>query len=166
MPRHIARVPAVAVGISKTHFALFNDTGRDITLHDLAGLADGTVAVAGAVTVQLFVRRITDAPSGGTNFAEEGTNLAAPSLSKLTPGEGGLPAGITLQTSPLGGATLAAILSEEQIHPEEAGTTPKPNTPLLVGHHPITVPSGTGIAVAQGAVASVGAIIYSFTLET
>lgn len=166
MARYIARVPAVAVGISKTHMALFNNTGREIALHSLSGLADGTVALTGAVTVQLFTRRITDAPTGGVDFESEGLTLTSPSISKIFGRDADLPAGIVLQASPTGGATLGAILGEEQIHPEEGGSTPKPNTPLLVSRDPIIIPSGSGIAVAQGAVASVGAIIYSFVLDT
>lgn len=165
MPRYIARVPAVAVGISKTHFAFFNNTGQDLLVSNLSALADGTVAVTGAVRVQLFTRRITDAPTGGTDFEAEGATLTLPTISKLRPNDANLLSGVVLQASPVGGATLGAILSEEQIHPEEAGSTPKPNTLLLVGGQPILVPSGSGIAVAQGAVVSVGAIIYSFTLE-
>jgi len=158
-------VPSQAVGASLVYFDLFNpgSVGMDMDVLSVIPIVSGAVAVTGVVAVDLFLTRTTDVGTGGTAATAEGTSLTAMTISRF---DNSQPVALTMvsaRLTPTGGATAGAVLAQRSVFTEEtnAGTYIQvadmvrgqdPNLPGLL------VPSGTGIRVVQGSVASVGNI--------
>jgi hypothetical protein len=168
-PTYRLYVPAQAAGANKVYFDLFNATGSGQTLRvkSVEAIKDGSVAVTGALSVKLYLTRTSAVGTGGTAATSQGTSLTAITFSKHNPNDSALPAGVTARSSPTGGATAGAILSERHIFPEEtnASNYDKENQFCNPLHAPILVTENTGLRVVQGAVASVGNIGFAVIFE-
>lgn len=149
-------VPSQTVGANLTYFDLWNGSNRNITFVSLAAIKDVAVAVSGLVSVQMFLTRTSAVGTGGTEDTNDGTSLTACTITKLQ--QYALPADISARLTPTGGATAGAVVCERHSYPEETQGTQGPLEFLVA---PLVVPTGTGIRVVQGTVASVGKIGFS-----
>jgi hypothetical protein len=153
-------VPAQAVGASKVFFDLFNaDLAQDyyVKLMSLRPLVSGAVAVVGVLAVDLFLTRTTTIGTGGTAFTSEGATLTAATISKLDTTT--LPANITGRNAPGGGAAAGALLNAHSLFSEETSNASYIDKEFVHSDSGgIMIPTGTGIRVVQGTVASVGNI--------
>lgn len=150
-------VPSQAVGADQVHFDLYNGSTRDISVSSVVGVKDASVAVTGLVSVQLFLTRTSAVGVGGTDATEEGASLTVATITKI--GERALPDGVSARLAPTSGATAGAVLAERHILPEETNAAIAPVEFVSAG--PLVVPTGTGIRVVQGSVASVGNIGFN-----
>lgn len=157
-------VPAGAVGAGKTFFDLFNaTTDKKLEVVSVTPIVDGSVAVTGALAVNLFLTRTTAVGTGGTAATAEGTALTAATISKLDPASPNLPTGVTARLGPGGGATGGAVLGYNSMFSEETNAASY-NRNNIVSVAPeglgarVVVPPNSGIRVVQGAIASVGNI--------
>lgn len=153
-------VPPQAVGANRIHVDLFNGTtDKDIEIVSVQPVMSGAVAVTGTLAVDLYLQRTTAIGTAGTAATAEGTNLAAPAISKLDPKSPDIPATITARAIPTGGATGGAVLAFESQFSEETSVATYFRNNMLkdnfLGARLIVQPN-TGIRVIQGAVASVG----------
>lgn len=145
-------VPAQAAGASKVYFDLWNGSAFPMVLWSLAAIKDGSVAVTGVVSVQLFLTRTSTVGTGGTPAVAEGADPTVPAITK---GDSGITlTGVSARAAPGGGATAGAVIGERQVFPEE--TAAEYRHPDWCSGGAIIIPAGTGIRVVQGAVASVG----------
>jgi hypothetical protein len=139
---------------------LFNGTtDKDIEIVSVQPVMSGAVAVTGALAVDLYLQRTTAIGTAGTAATAEGTNLAAPAISKLDPKSPDIPATITARAIPTGGATGGAVLAFESQFSEETSVATYFRNNLLKDNFlgaRLVVQPNTGIRVVQGAVASVG----------
>lgn len=153
-------VPPQAVGANRIHVDLFNGTtDKDIEIVSVQPVMSGAVAVTGALAVDLYLQRTTAIGTAGTAATAEGTNLAAPAISKLDPKSPDIPATITARAIPTGGATGGAVLAFESQFSEETSVATYFRNNLLKDNFlgaRLVVQPNTGIRVVQGAVASVG----------
>ena len=157
-------VPAQAVGANKVFFDLFNgSTDKKLEVVSVTPIVDGSVAVTGALAVNLFLTRTTAVGTGGTAATAEGTALTAATISKLDPASPNLPTGVTARLGPGGGATGGAVLGYNSMFSEETNAASY-NRNNIVSVAPeglgarVVVPPSSGIRVVQGAIASVGNI--------
>lgn len=170
-PAYTLFVPSQAAGASKVYFDLFNATGSGVTLRikSIEVVKNGSVAVTGTVTVQLFLTRTSAIGTGGTAAVAESASLTALSFNKMNPANATLPAGVTARLTPTGGATAGAVVSEVHIHPEETNAASYDLPDFLLPEcwtiQPLIVPENTGIRVVQGSVASVGNTGFNLTFE-
>lgn len=170
-PAYTLFVPSQAAGANKVYFDLFNasGSGKTLRLKSVEVVKNGSTAVTGTVTVQLFLTRTSAIGTGGTAAVREGTALNAISLNKMNPANADLPAGVTARTAPTGGATAGAVVAEVHVHPEETNAAsydlPDFLSPECWTIQPLIVPENTGVRVVQGTVASVGNIGFNITFE-
>lgn len=170
-PSYVLYVPSGAVGASKVYFDLFNATGsgKTLNLRSVRAIKNGTVAVTGVLSVQLFLTRTTAIGTGGTAATSEGTSLTAATISKRDPGDAALPAGVTARLAPTGGATAGAVLAERHIFSEETNAAGYDHPEFVASAaedvQPFVIPENTGVRIVQGAVASVGNISFELIFE-
>lgn len=162
-----AYFPASAVGANKSHLEIFNGSSRAIRLLSLLMIKDATLAVTGAVSIECFLQRTTAEGSGGTLAVAEGVSDATPSVCAADPRLPGLPSGINVRYNSAVRPTAGASLARRQTHPEEGGGASGSQYPLdfIAAGRPLIVPPGTGVEVYQGAVLSVGAVIFDASFE-
>lgn len=159
---HSLFIPSQAVGASKVFFDLFNGTTQEMRVRQVRAIKDGTTAVTGVVSVQMFLTRTTAVGTGGTPAASEGASLTAATFAKNSIALD--TTNVTARLGPGGGATAGAVISERQIFPEETtGVNYDPLTRFL--EKTLSVPAGTGIRVVQGSVASVGNVGFDVEFE-
>jgi hypothetical protein len=155
-----------AAGADLVYMDLFNATAAASDLYLMSALVvvSGAVVVTGLVGVDLHLTRTTAVGTGGTAATREGTDKTASTFSGLDNRGENLDGGITARLTPAGGATAGALLSYRSVFTEEAnsGTYNQP-VDFVIGSKYIFIPSGTGIRVIQGAVASVGNIGFDLT---
>ncbi len=157
-------IPAGAAGANKVYFDLFNgNDNKIIEIASITPVVSGAVAVAGTLAVDLFLTRTTDVGTGGTAATAEGTALNAATFSRLDNGSYPLPSGISARLAPGGGATAGAVLAFNSHFTEETSIASYLRFNLVEAspdssNGKVTIRSGSGIRVVQGAVASVGNI--------
>ena len=178
-PTYRAFIPKQAVGANKVYFDLFNGTGsgKIIKVLSLCPIVSGAVAVSGTLGVELFLSR-TSTSSGGTLAVGEAFNgtpsasITAYSIGMYNPSDSYLPAQITGRFTPT--VTLTQCLSSCCVFTEEtnAGTYFSHLNDLACRMRGsefggIVISEGTGIAVSQSSIASVGNIGFDmiFTVE-
>jgi hypothetical protein len=164
-------VPNQAVGANKVYFDLFNATGsgKIMKVKSVRPVKNGSVAVTGALSVQLFMTRTTSVGTGGTTNTIDGTSLTALTICEFDLSNAALPAQVTARLTPTGGATAGAIVGERHIFPEETnGATYEAQDFMFdigVDTQDFIVRENTGIRVVQGTVASVGNIGFDVIFE-
>lgn len=165
MSRFNLFIPKQAVGANLVYFDLFNAAGsnKELIVNSVKPVVSGAVAVTGAVAVDLLLSYTSAVGTGGTAATLQGTAIDAATFTKLSPGQSALDALITARLTPTGGATAGAILGYASVFTEETNGGAYRELDLVVS--PIIVPTGTGIRVVQGAVASVGNIGFVVNFE-
>lgn len=164
-------VPKQAVGADLVYFDLFNvsTSGLTVQVQSVIPVVSGAVAVTGLLGVDLFLTRTTAVGTGGTAATAQGTSLTA---ATFTHQNGDAPLNLNLisaRLTPTGGATAGAVLAWRCVFTEETDSgTYIQVADMVRGMNPdappVTVSPGTGIRVAQGAVASVGNIGFDISL--
>lgn len=164
-------VPSQAVGASLKYFDLWHpaNSGVDLKLISLKPVVSGAVAVTGLVAVDLFLQRTTAIGTGGTAASAEGTSQTACTISGHDNTQG-IQGGITARLTPSGGATAGAVLAFTSVYTEEANAGTYMQIDGMVRHGYTDVPGltiqpGSGIAVIQGSVASVGNIGFNVIFD-
>lgn len=172
-------VPSTAVGASKLYLDLFNATGsgKIIRVTSVRPIIDTDVAVVGAVGIRLLLFRTSAVGTGGTGHAYKSATLdvAGGNISPQDTNNAALPAQITARHLPTAGATSAEWLRGMYAMGEEASTSwayamqgqfnmldlDSDDAQLL------TLRENEGIAIRQGAVASIGNVRFriTFTVE-
>jgi hypothetical protein len=164
MPVFRLFVPKQTVGSNLVFFDLFHGTGSGQELHLISCLPinSGAVAHTGVVACDLHLTRTTDVGTGGTAATREGVALDAATIS-CQDGQAPCPAAITARLTPTGGASAGAWLSWRSIITEETNAAGGLVVTDMVNNDNPYIPSivvrpGSGIRVAQGAVASTGTV--------
>ena len=158
--------PSVAVGASKVFLDIWNgSTNLLMQIAHAVPIADGSVAVAGTLGVNLFLTRTTAIGTGGTlAVAESDALTATPAIARLDPRSPQCPATITARAAPGGGATAGAVVGFNSQFSEETSIATYIRNDLLNIHggyaSPLIVMPGTGIRIVQGSVASVGNMAF------
>ncbi len=172
-------VPSTAVGASKLFLDLFNGSGsgKVIRVTSVRPIIDTDVAVTGAVGIRLLLFRTSAVGTGGTAAAYKSATLdvAGGTITPQDTNNANLPAQITARHLPTAGATSAEWLRGMYAMGEEASTS---MAYMMQGQFNmldldsedaqlLTLREGQGIAVRQGAVASVGNVRFriTFTVE-
>lgn len=164
-------VPSQAVGANKVYFDLFNATGsgKVMKLRSVRPVKNGSIAVTGVLSIQMFLTRTTAVGTGGTVNTIEGTALNQLTICDFDLSNAALPAQITARLAPTGGATAGAIVAERHIFPEETnGATYEAQDFLFdigLDTQDFVVRENTGVRVVQGTVASVGNIGFDVIFE-
>lgn len=166
-------VPGSAVGANKVHLDLFNATGSGKIIRVLSAKAyvDNDTAVTGTLGVEIALTRTTAVGTGGTAATADGTSITAANLAKLDTSYASLPAGITARAAPAGGATAGAVLGVRYLFTEEtnaaAGIAGTLGAEFIRDEGAfIIVRENEGLRMVQGAVASVGTVVFEITFET
>ena len=162
-------VPSQAVGANKVYFDLFNATGSGNTLllQQARMFVNLDTAVTGTLGIQTYLTRTTAVGTGGTAATTEGTSLTAATISKFDPASASLSANITARLAPTGGATAGAVIGYGALFTEETNAGAAVASALGVSYlldsgKDIPIPENSGIRVVQGAVASVGNVVFVF----
>ena len=158
-------VPLQAVGANLIYFDLWHvaNSGHRLRIKSIVPVVSGATAVTGVVAVDLFLNRTTAIGTGGTAATVEGTSFTAMTISGFDTTQPLDKGGVSARLTPTGGATAGAVISGRSVFTEEtnAGTYIQV-TDMARGLYDsmpdLIVPSGTGISVVQGSVASVGNI--------
>ncbi len=159
--------PPSAAGALKSHLEIFNGSARAVRLISLLMMKDATIAVTGTVSIECMLQRTTAEGSGGTLAVAEGVGDATPSVCAADPRLPGLPSGINVRFNSAVRPTAGASIARRQTHPEENGNASGSQYPLdfIAAGRPLIIPPGTGVEVYQGAVASVGMVIFDASFE-
>jgi hypothetical protein len=161
-------LPPIAAGANKVYFDLFNNQALDVEVVSVTPIVSGAAAVVGVLAVDLYLTRTTAVGTGGTAATLEETSLTAASINKFDPRSPALPATITARTAPTGGATAGALLALESVFTEETNAATYQRVNMIKDNQSetrIIVPTGTGIRVVQGGVASVGNVGFQVTFS-
>lgn len=160
-------VPSQAVGASLKYFDLWHPASSGIILKliSLKPVVSGAVAVTGLVAVDLFLQRTTAIGTGGTAATAEGTSQTACTISGHDNTQG-IQGGITARLGPTGGATAGAVIGSTSVYTEESSAGTYIQIDGMVRFSQIDIPGltifpGSGVAVIQGSVASVGNIGFN-----
>ena len=173
-------IPPAAVGASKIYFDLFNNAASTtLRLRKLFAIAALDVAVAPVVAIRLDVMRTSAVGTGGT--AASTTASASKTAAAFWPfaPANTLTSGITARLVPTGGATDEQWLfpgyfglEETNVATGAGGVSAYLNQyfnllPELTTEQSIELPTGKGLKVVQGSVASAGNIgfLVVFTVE-
>lgn len=166
-------IPPAAVGASKIYFDLFNNqASTTLKLRKLFGIVATDVAVTGVVGIRADVMRTSAVGTGGT--AATTTASASKTAAGFWPfaTANTLPAGITARAVPTAGATDEQWLFPSYLFTEETNVSSQVTQfynllPELGTEQAIELPTGKGLKVVQGTVASVGTVGYLlvFTIE-
>lgn len=166
-------IPPTAVGASKVYFDLFNNQASTILrLRKLFAIVATDVAVTGVVGVRVDAMRTSAIGTGGSAATTTvSASKSAAAFWPFTPG-GTLPAGVTCRAVPAGGATDEQWLWPSYVFTEETNQSSHiPQffnlLPELSTEQSIELPTGKGLKVVQGTVASVGSLAFlaCFTIE-
>lgn len=166
-------IPPSAVGASKIYFDLFNAQASTVLrLRKLFGIVATDVAVTGTLGVRVDTMRTSAVGTGGTAaVGPTSASKTAAAFWPFTPGNT-LPAGVTARTVPTGGATDQAWLFPTYLFTEETNVSSQVSQffnllPELSTEQSIELPTGNGLKVVQGTVASVGSLGFMaiFTVE-
>lgn len=166
-------IPPSAVGASKVYFDLFNAAASTtLRLRKLFGVVATDVAVTGVVGVRVDTMRTSAVGTGGAAaVGPASTSKTAAAFWPFVPGNT-LPAGVTARTVPAGGATDEAWLFPSYLFTEETNVSAQVAQfynllPELSTEESIELPTGKGLKVVQGSVASVGSVgfLVVFTIE-
>lgn len=166
-------IPPAAVGASKIFFDLFNNqASTTLRLRKLFAIVATDVAVTGVVGVRVDTMRTSTVGTGGTAaVGPTSASKTAGAFWPFTPGNT-LPAGVTARVVPTGGATDEAWLWPSYLFTEETNVSSQVTQfynllPELSTEQSIELPTGKGLKVVQGSVASVGTIgfLVVFTIE-
>ena len=158
-------IPKQAVGASLVYFDLFNPASSQcwVDVESVVPVVSGEVAVTGVVAVDLFLTRTTAIGTGGTEAVAEGTSLTVPAFVATDHAQ---PINhITARLTPTGGATAGAVLASRSVYTEETNAGAYTPAADMVPVGVVTIPSGKGIRVVQGGVASVGNIGFDVTFN-
>lgn len=170
-PSYMLWVPPQAAAAGKIYFDLFNATGsgKIIEINGAWAIPKTDVAVTGAVSIELLVQRTSTVGTAGTAAAYPNASATSCGINPKDTGNAAPPAQISARLVPTGGATAAAHLFTAFVFSEEsnAGTLmaqffnlfPDANTE----YQTLTLNEGQGLAVRQGAVASVNS--YGFLVD-
>jgi len=166
-------IPPVAVGANKIFFDLFNnEAATTLRLRKLFAIVATDVAVTGTLGVRADTMRTSAVGTGGTAAAT--TASASKTAAAFWPFVLGntLPTGITARAVPTGGATDEQWLWPAYMFTEETNMSSHlPQffnlLPEMSTEQAIELPTGKGLKVVQGTVASVGniAFLVVFTIE-
>lgn len=166
-------VPKQAVGASLVYFDLFSvaNNGLLLKVHAVTPIVSGAVAVTGVVGLDLLLTRTTAVGTGGTAATAEGTDTTACTISSVDGTQAINLAKVSARLTPTGGATAGAVLAWRSVFTEETnGGAYNAVTDMVKNYYdtmpPIIVPSGSGIRVVQGSVASVGNIGFDIFFST
>lgn len=166
-------IPPAAVGASKIYFDLFNNQASTILrLRKLFGIVATDVAVTGTLGIRVDTMRTSAVGTGGTAaVGPASASKTAAAFWPFTPGNT-LPAGVTARAVPTGGATDEAWLFPSYLFTEETNVSSQVTQffnllPELTTEQSIELPTGKGLKVVQGTVASVGTVAFLavFTVE-
>ena len=166
-------IPPAAVGASKVYFDLFNNQASTILrLRKLFGIVATDVAVTGTLGIRVDTMRTSAVGTGGTAaVGPASASKTAAAFWPFTPGNT-LPAGVTARAVPTGGATDEAWLFPSYLFTEETNVSSQVTQffnllPELTTEQSIELPTGKGLKVVQGTVASVGTVAFLavFTVE-
>jgi hypothetical protein len=170
---HRVFVPIQAVGASLVYFDLFAPAGSDkrFELVSCQPIVSGSVAVTGVLGVDLYLTRTTAVGTGGTAMTYEGTSLTAMTVACQDGTQTLSTTDLSGRLTPTGGATAGAVLDWRSVFTEETNSAPynlvsdmaRNFYPDLNG---ILIPSGTGLRIVQGSVASVGNIGFDLLLRS
>lgn len=142
-----------AVGAAVKFFDLFNTSTSTVNLivDKVVPIVDGSVAVTGAVTVNMQLQRTTSVGTGGTAVTPGKHDTTTPNL----------PANVTMRKTPTGGAALGAdVLGFASLYTDEQSPGPHSGPLINLIEAPIIVRPNSGLCVVQGAVASVGSLAF------
>lgn len=166
-------IPPAAVGASKIYFDLFNNqASTTLRLRKLFGIVATDVAVTGTLGIRVDTMRTSAVGTGGTAaVGPASASKTAAAFWPFTPGNT-LPAGVTARAVPTGGATDEAWLFPSYLFTEETNVSSQVTQffnllPELTTEQSIELPTGKGLKVVQGTVASVGTVAFLavFTVE-
>lgn len=166
-------IPPTAVGANKIYFDLFNNQASTVLrLRKLFGVVATDVAVTGTLGVRVDVMRTSAVGTGGTAaVGPTSASKTAAAFWPFTPGNT-LPAGVTARAVPTAGATDEAWLWPNYLFTEETNVSSQVAQffnllPELSTEQSIELPTGKGLKVVQGTVASVGNLSFLavFTIE-
>jgi len=166
-------IPPSAVGASKIYFDLFNSVAATtLRLRKLFAIVATDVAVTGVVGVRVDTMRTSAVGTAGTAAATTASaSKTAAGFWPFTPGNT-LPAGITARAIPTGGATDEQWLWPSYLFTEETNVSSQVSQfynllPEVFTEESIELPTGKGLKVVQGSVASVGSIgfLAVFSIE-
>ncbi len=166
-------IPPAAVGASKIYFDLFNNqASTTLRLRKLFGIVATDVAVTGTLGIRVDTMRTSTVGTGGTAaVGPASASKTAAAFWPFTPGNT-LPAGVTARVVPTGGATDEAWLFPSYLFTEETNVSSQVTQffnllPELTTEQSIELPTGKGLKVVQGTVASVGTVAFLavFTVE-
>ena len=166
-------IPPAAVGASKIYFDLFNNqASTTLRLRKLFGIVATDVAVTGTLGIRVDTMRTSTVGTGGTAaVGPASASKTAGAFWPFTPGNT-LPAGVTARAVPTGGATDEAWLFPSYLFTEETNVSSQVTQffnllPELTTEQSIELPTGKGLKVVQGTVASVGTVAFLavFTVE-
>lgn len=166
-------IPPSAVGANKIYFDLFNNAaGTILRLRKLFVIVATDVAVTGTLGVRVDTMRTSAVGTGGTTATT--TTNASKTAAAFWPfaGTGTLPSGISCRAIPTGGATDEQWLWPQYLFTEETNASTQMAQffnllPELTTEQSIELPTGKGLKVIQGTVASVGSLAFLvvFTIE-
>jgi hypothetical protein len=166
-------IPPAAVGASKIYFDLFNNqASTTLRLRKLFGIVATDVAVTGTLGIRVDTMRTSAVGTGGTAaVGPASASKTAAAFWPFTPGNT-LPVGVTARAVPTGGATDEAWLFPSYLFTEETNVSSQVTQffnllPELTTEQSIELPTGKGLKVVQGTVASVGTVAFLavFTVE-
>jgi hypothetical protein len=172
LPQYRMICPAQAVGANKVFVDLFNATGSGSTIRILSAYCyvDNDTAVSGTLGVEISLTRTTAVGTGGTAATLDGTSLTAITISEMDTNNPALSANITARSSPTGGATAGALLSQRWVFTEET-SAPSGIAGTLGAEFvrnegaDVIVRENSGLRFVQGTVASVGNLAFEITFE-
>lgn len=158
-PTWLTGVEASVAGANKKHLTIWNGagSGKVVKVYLVKAAGAPTAAVTGQV-IPLVCKRITSAPTGGTN----------PGFAAAAAGEQALPAQITVTAAATGGAAeTGPILGAGTVSGEETsmGAVVSLIDFEIEGTKPVELAEGQGLVVRQGALASAGAVNISAVLS-
>jgi len=172
LPQYRMICPAQAVGANKVFVDLFNATGSGVAIRVLSAYCyvDNDTAVTGTLGVEISLTRTTAVGTGGTAATLDGTSLTAITISEMDTNNPALSANITARSSPTGGATAGALLSQRWVFTEET-SAPSGIAGTLGAEFvrnegaDVIVRENSGLRFVQGTVASVGNLAFEITFE-
>lgn len=154
---YVAPIVGSSAGANKFHLSLFNGSGRPIEIYKITAIPHTTAAITGTLVV-LSVNRIT----------ANGTTSSTATMRKLNTKHADAPASVVAGTAWSANPTEASNpeLCQQAINNEEtAAQSPMPlwEADASIGVEPITLHTGQGVVVKQGALAGAGAVsIYIY----
>jgi hypothetical protein len=168
---HRLFVPKQAVGASLVYFDLFNPStsGVKVRVWSIKPVISGAVAVVASLGVDLYLQRTTAVGTGGTAASAEQTSQTGIGFVGVDNTQG-VPGGVSARLTPSGGATLGAVVDWVSVFTEETNSAPYVAYDGMIRHGYTDMPAllvqpGSGIAIVQGSVASVGNIGFNVMFD-